>query len=94
MFGGIVRLKRRVVSSSQAGFLLPTVIALTVAIGMISVVVLQTVSRSSETLNSQYYDSLAKEAAQAGTAMAASCLDEGGDVSASMDRCDSTKARD
>ncbi len=77
MIGRIVGFKRRVISSSQAGFLLPTVIALTVAIGMISVVVLQTVSRSSETLNNQYYDSLAKEAAQAGTAAAASCLTEG-----------------
>lgn len=70
-------LRRKSIPSSQGGFLLPVVISLTVAIGAISVLVLQTVSQSSDTLNNQYYDVLAKEAAQAGTAAAASCLTEG-----------------
>ncbi len=56
------------------GFLLPTVIALGLAIGTVSVMALQGVAQNSVTTNSNYYDSLAQEAAQAGVAMAQSCM--------------------
>jgi alpha-tubulin suppressor-like RCC1 family protein len=59
---------------NSAGFLLPVVIFLGIGIGTVSVVALQSVANNSTTLNTQYYDSAAREAAQAGIASAAQCI--------------------
>lgn len=59
---------------NSAGFLLPVVIFLGIGIGTVSVVALQSVANNSTTLNTQYYDLAAREAAQAGIASAAQCI--------------------
>ncbi len=62
---------------NDAGYLLPTVIALGLGISIVSVLALQTVAQNSKTLNDQYYSMLAREAAQAGTNAAAACIRAG-----------------
>ena len=64
----------RIPQRLEGGYLLPAVIALGLGISTISVLALQTVSTSSETLNSQQYRILAREAAKAGIQAAAKCL--------------------
>jgi alpha-tubulin suppressor-like RCC1 family protein len=64
-------------SRSSRGFILPVVIILSVALSIVSVTALRTVSNSSVTLNNQYYSQLAQEAAQAGANMAVSCIKQG-----------------
>ncbi|USN96837.1 MAG: hypothetical protein H6797_01400 [Candidatus Nomurabacteria bacterium] len=60
--------------NSSTGFLLPIVITLGMAISTVSIVALQTVTNSSTILNNQYFDVLAREAAQAGVAAAKACI--------------------
>ena len=59
---------------SQKGYLLPITIALGLGVSTVSILGVQVVSQNSSTLNNQYYTSLAKEAARAGTSAAANCL--------------------
>jgi alpha-tubulin suppressor-like RCC1 family protein len=61
----------------NGGFLLPTVIILGLGIGTVSVVAMQSVARNSVLLNDQYYNSVAREAAQAGVNAAAACIRSG-----------------
>lgn len=58
----------------EAGYLLPVVIVLGMAVGTVSVVALQSTANNSTILNDQYYDSTAREAAKAGIATAYKCL--------------------
>src|SRR3989344_5255437 len=58
----------------EGGFLLPVVIVLSVAISIVSVVAMKGIAENSTTLNNQYYDSLAREAAKAGIEAAAACI--------------------
>ncbi|RYF28853.1 MAG: hypothetical protein EOO17_03745 [Chloroflexi bacterium] len=69
----IQTLKRALLKHRSKGFLLPTVIMLGFAIGVVGVVGLQSVTSTSTMLNDQYYETLANDAAQAGIASAASC---------------------
>lgn len=60
--------------TQEAGYLLPVVIVLGMAVGTVSVVALQSTANNSTVLNDQYYDSTAREAAKAGIAAAYKCL--------------------
>ncbi len=71
--------------TASEGFLLPVVVVLGLAVGTVSVVALQSVAQNSVTLNNQYYDQVAREAAQAGVAAAASCIRAGTAVWAGTD---------
>lgn len=66
-------LNKKILRRNSKGFLLPSVIVLAVAISTVTVVGLQSITTSSTTLNDQYYETLANEAAQSGIASAASC---------------------
>lgn len=59
------------------GFILPIVIILSLAISTVGISFLQTITNSSVSLNDQYYQQLAKEAAQAGIKTAESCINQG-----------------
>jgi len=61
----------------SSGYLLPAVIALGLGISTASALALQTVTRNSTTLNTQNYNQLAREAAQAGVIAAQSCIAAG-----------------
>lgn len=60
--------------ASQAGYLLPAVLIIGLGISTVSVMALQTIAHNSSSLNTQYHDSVAKEAAQAGIAAAIACI--------------------
>lgn len=59
------------------GFILPVVIVLSVAISIIGATALQVIVTSGVTLNTQYFNKIANEAARAGALAAASCLESG-----------------
>lgn len=59
------------------GFVLPAVILISLAIMISGLTLLQAIVASSDTLNSRYYQTLAKEAAQAGIIQANACLTAG-----------------
>jgi Tfp pilus assembly protein PilX len=61
----------------QQGFILPVVVILSVALSIVGVTALRTVSNSSVQLTGQYYSQLAREAAQAGISKALACLKSG-----------------
>src|ERR1700741_3610140 len=56
------------------GFLLPVVIALGLAISVVSLSALTTLAQNSSMLNAQYYNDLAAEAARAGVNAAIKCI--------------------
>lgn len=60
--------------NSSIGFLLPVVITLGMGISTISIISLQTVTSGSTLLNNQYFNNLAREAAQSGLALAKTCI--------------------
>lgn len=62
---------------TESGYLLPVVIALAIGISTVSAFALQSVAWNSSTLNNQYYESLAREAAKAGITAAVSCINSG-----------------
>ena len=80
MLSGLLRYYKKVTATSEKdypssiGFLLPVVITLSMGISTISIVSLQTVTNGSANLNSQYFNSLAREAAQAGLSAAKACI--------------------
>lgn len=59
---------------SEAGFVLPSVIVLSLGIMLASITALQVIVASSNTLNDQYYTAIAKEAAQAGVMQGSNCI--------------------
>lgn len=69
--------KQRKLPKNSQGFILPVVIALALGITTVGVTTLQTISNSSTTLDSQYYRTLAKEAASAGISAASACIKAG-----------------
>ncbi len=58
----------------QGGYILPTVIALGLAVATVNVVAMRAVTDGSTRLMTQYYDVLAREAAQAGVAAVKACV--------------------
>jgi alpha-tubulin suppressor-like RCC1 family protein len=78
----IKKLKRKLAKPASKnagirGYLLPIVIALGLGISTVSVLALQTISQNSATLNTQHYNTLAREAAQAGIIAANDCISAG-----------------
>ena len=73
MAGKIIAWKPRFRTNS-AGYLLPTVIMLGLAISIAGVVALQSVAENSRTLSTQSYRSIANQAAKAGLVVAQKCL--------------------
>lgn len=63
--------------AGQSGYVLPTVIVLSLGIIIISVTAMDVISTSSVTLQDQYYRQLAREAAQSGVTAATSCIKGG-----------------
>ena len=59
------------------GFVLPAIIALSLAISITAVTVMQVIVQTSSTLNTQYLTTVAKEAAEAGLVKAGHCLSSG-----------------
>ncbi len=61
----------------QKGFLLPSVIVLSVAISIIGITMLQITASTSSNLNAQYYNQIGNEAARAGLSYAVGCIKNG-----------------
>lgn len=59
------------------GFLLPAVILISLGIMIAGLTLMQVISNNSNSFNQQYYQLLAKEAAQAGVTQANACIDAG-----------------
>jgi hypothetical protein len=72
--GSIQRWSRRLLKYKSKGYLLPTVIMLGFAISTVSIVALKTVAQNSSTLSTHYYNTLAREAAQAGVTAVKTCV--------------------
>lgn len=66
--------KKKIQFARQIGYILPAVIALGLGIATISVTAMRAVTDGSARLTTQYYDVLAREAAQSGVAAVKSCV--------------------
>ena len=62
------------IHTAPEGYLLPVTIMLGLSISTVNLLGLQVIAQNSSTLNNQYYNTVAKEAAQAGTITAAKCI--------------------
>lgn len=60
----------------RQGFVLPTVVVASIVLLMVLVAALQLASSTAAALREQYYNQLAKEAAEAGSVMATACLQD------------------
>ena len=66
--------------SKRSGFALPTILIASVVMLMVLVTAITSVVASRTALGDQYYNRLAREAAESGLAMATKCLEAGGSV--------------
>lgn len=86
----------------RQGFVLPTVVVASIVLLMVLVAALQLASSTAAALREQYYNQLAKEAAEAGSVMATACLQDNNMLATWSDsqpltpqsNCDGTVASD